>query len=484
QLLGELVRAVQVRDPVVGELGVLVGVVANKPLAADPDDIGAEFQLRRDPVVDATFDLVPRYTGNLLAWRDKDVSIFVCERIVRRRQLSRELIGGIDEGVIGIDEIWAGLVLRARLQPLAAGGGHVLEHAAALKHARHLYDVVLAVDAKQSELPIAATAGGVDVAAQSGLARTSDDLLKRRIRYPEPSQQARLQRIGAAELERRRYTVRFRISGIKRHQLRENFVGQSRHRIETGVGVTGAEIGAGAEQVGHVDCGEVVTAPCGQRQPVGQIERFVEISAVIGLPRPEADRAEADIGGGVDDLSGSRDRGVGTDEEIRVDETELAVPLESDLAAIDARADDEVVVVTEHLVVVEALQRGASRQPFGEGAVDRAPRRGRAGISTPRRARDRLVVLIEDLETRLRKACRKSIVLEAQGVEQQIGPIAAAALDFGGVAVDMLLVKPAIIEIALDGPMVRHGVAAIERDQRRLVLGGLRPGVNGAIVVG
>src|SRR5215472_12119375 len=98
---------------------------------------------------------------------------------------------------------------------------------------------------------------------QSGLARTSDDLLKRPIRYQEPFQQARLQRIGAAELERRRYTVRFRISGIKRHQLRENFVGQSRHRIETGVGVTGAEIGAGAEQVGHVDCGEVVTAPCG-----------------------------------------------------------------------------------------------------------------------------------------------------------------------------------------------------------------------------
>src|SRR5262249_2239599 len=125
-----------------------------------------------------------------------------------------------------------------------------------------LYDVVLAVDAKQSELPIAATAGGVDVAAQSGLARTSDDPLKWRIRYPETFQQARLQRIGAAALERRRYTVRFRISGIKRHQFRENFVGQSRHRIETGVGVTGAEIGAGAEQVGHVDCGEVVTAPC------------------------------------------------------------------------------------------------------------------------------------------------------------------------------------------------------------------------------
>src|SRR6516164_1495294 len=217
QLLGELIRAMQVRDPVVGKLGVLVGVVAHKPLTADPDDVGAEFQLRRDPVIDATFDLMPRNAGNLLAWSNEDISICIREWIVRRRQLSGELISGIDEGVIGIHEILAGLVLRARLQPLAAGGGHILEHAAALKHARDLYDVVLAVGAKQSELPVAATAGGVDVAAQSGLARASDHLLKRRIRYQEPFQQARLQRIGAAELERRRYTVRFRVSGIERH---------------------------------------------------------------------------------------------------------------------------------------------------------------------------------------------------------------------------------------------------------------------------
>src|SRR5262249_25052291 len=100
------------------------------------------------------------------------------ERIVRRRQLSREPVGGIDEGVIGIDEILAGLVLRARLQPLAAGGGHVLEHAAALEHARDLDDVVLAVSAKQSELPVAATAGGIDVAAESSLPRASGRLLR------------------------------------------------------------------------------------------------------------------------------------------------------------------------------------------------------------------------------------------------------------------------------------------------------------------
>jgi len=83
QLLRELVRAVQVRDPVVRELGVLVGVVANKPLATDPNDVGAELQLRREPVVDPTFDLMLRYAGDLLAWRYEDISVCVGERIVR-----------------------------------------------------------------------------------------------------------------------------------------------------------------------------------------------------------------------------------------------------------------------------------------------------------------------------------------------------------------------------------------------------------------
>src|SRR5215831_5985592 len=81
-LLGRLVRAAQIRDPVIGELRVLVGVVANKPLTTDPDDVGAELQLRREPVIDATLDRVPRYAGNLLAWRDEDVPICVRERIV------------------------------------------------------------------------------------------------------------------------------------------------------------------------------------------------------------------------------------------------------------------------------------------------------------------------------------------------------------------------------------------------------------------
>src|SRR5947207_2896494 len=82
-LLGELIGAVQVRDPVVGELRVLVGVIANKPLATDPDDVGADLQLRRKTIIDTALNLVPRYAGNLLAWRDEDISICVRERIVR-----------------------------------------------------------------------------------------------------------------------------------------------------------------------------------------------------------------------------------------------------------------------------------------------------------------------------------------------------------------------------------------------------------------
>src|SRR5262249_56882177 len=106
----------------------------------------------------------------------------------------------------------------------------------------------------------------------------------------------------------------------------------------------------------------------------------------------------------VDDLSGPRHRSVGTDEEIRVDEIKFAVAPEADLAAINAGADDEVVVVAEHLVVVEGLQRGTRRQRLGEGAVDGAIGCGRTGISAARRARDRLVVLIEDLEGGLRRS--------------------------------------------------------------------------------
>jgi len=89
QLLGELIRAVQVRDPVIRQLDVLVGVVADIPLAADPDDVGTQLQQGRDPVIDAALDLVERNTWNLLAGRNQDVSVGIRRGIVRRTPAGR-----------------------------------------------------------------------------------------------------------------------------------------------------------------------------------------------------------------------------------------------------------------------------------------------------------------------------------------------------------------------------------------------------------
>src|SRR3981081_2200027 len=130
-----------------------------------------------------------------------------------------------------------------------------------------------------------------------------------------------------------------------------------------------AEVGAGAKQIAHRDLRDVVAPPGSHGQPVGDVEGVVDVEAVIGLPGREADGGKAEIAGGVDDLSRPRHSSVGADEEIGIDVAELADALETDLAAVDAATDGEVVVVTEQLVVVDALQRGARGDRVSPGAV-------------------------------------------------------------------------------------------------------------------
>src|SRR5262249_22411425 len=86
-------------------------------------------------------------------------------------------------------------------------------------------------------------------------------------------------------------------------------------------------------------------------------------------------------------------------------------------------------------------------------------------------------------ETRLRKACWKSIVLQAQRVEQWTSPIAATALELGAVAVDVGLLKLAHVEIALDDPVVGDVIAAVEGKELCLISRGLRPGEDRPVVV-
>src|SRR5262249_24823702 len=77
----------------------------------------------------------------------------------------------------------------------------------------------------------------------------------------------------------------------------------------------------------------------------------------------------------------------------------------------------------------------------------------------------------------------ESVVFQAQRVEQGVGRITATTLDFRSVAVDVGLVKLAQIEIALDGPVVGDGVAAVEGKELRLISRGLRPGEDRPVVV-
>ena len=274
---------------------------------------------------------------------------------------------------------------------------------------------MLAVGPEQSELPVQRSAVDLYVAAQPGFARARDDLLQGRIGYQETFQQAGLRWIRAAQLEWGRGTVRFRISGIECH-FRKDLVGQPDDRIETAEGVIAVDVRAGAEDVRYDDFGKVVTSARGQREPIGDVERFIGVEAVICILCIKIDRAEAQICGGMDDLSTRRDGGIWSDEQVGEDVAKLAVGLKIDLAVVDAAAEGEIIVVTEDLVVVGGLQGSPGCERVGESAVHRAPRRGGACVPAARWAIDGLVAGGENLEIRLRLG-GESVVFQAQGVE-------------------------------------------------------------------
>src|SRR5262249_31375997 len=93
---------------------------------------------------------------------------------------------------MGVDELFFCPVIRTRLHPLAACKRNVLEHAAPLKRARDLNDLVLAVGMEQPELPVATTVAGIDVSTEPGLNGFRNHLLERRIGHQKPVQQTGL----------------------------------------------------------------------------------------------------------------------------------------------------------------------------------------------------------------------------------------------------------------------------------------------------
>jgi hypothetical protein len=96
----------------------------------------------------------------------------------------------------------------------------------------------------------------------------------------------------------------------------------------------------------------------------------------------------------VNDLSGARHGGIGSDEQVGEDVAKLAVGLEADFAVVDAATDGEIIVVAEDPVVIGGLQGSAGGECIGARAIDRPPRRRSAGVSAAWRAIDRLVVAV------------------------------------------------------------------------------------------
>src|SRR5260370_39724344 len=85
--------------PIARKLGVLVGGVAKKELAASVNQ-AAELPLVGDRIVGIHFQPVLRNTRKLVARRYLDVAVGIGEGIIGRAQRERALKGGIDETVI------------------------------------------------------------------------------------------------------------------------------------------------------------------------------------------------------------------------------------------------------------------------------------------------------------------------------------------------------------------------------------------------
>src|SRR6202451_2289610 len=129
--------------------------------------------------------------------------------------------------------------------------------------AGHIDDVVGIERAKPAYGPVQQSLGDVEVTAQSGLARIGDDLLQRGIADQRVVDQAGLDGIGTAELERRRRSVCDGEVAVDRKVGRE-LEGRSGHRVEVAVIVTAVKQRIVAKLVRQRDPGVVEASTGGQ----------------------------------------------------------------------------------------------------------------------------------------------------------------------------------------------------------------------------
>src|ERR1700740_1032633 len=140
--------------PIAWKLGVLVGGIAQKELAAGVNEIAAELPLVGDRIVGIHFEPVLRNTRKLVSRCYLDVAGGVGKGIIGRAQRERALKGGVDETVIDARLPLVVRIADARLDPLASCIADVLEKAGADNRAGDAENLAGGIGPEEAEIPI------------------------------------------------------------------------------------------------------------------------------------------------------------------------------------------------------------------------------------------------------------------------------------------------------------------------------------------
>ena len=218
-----------------------------------------------------------------------------------------------------------------------------------------------------------------------------------------------------------------------------------------------------ADLVLQSDVGEIEPAAGGDRELARHVEGVDRVEAGIGVGRAERDRA---VGHRV--ARRSEIDAVAGDDIIGLDDSELRGRAEIRDAIVEARADDEMIIVAEQLVGVGPLQGRAGARRLRVRVVDLAE--GRAGRK----------VIDELLSVEPVGGSDRVVEAEEPG-RAALGRV--ARLHIGRIAVLRRLIETAHVRVALQAPGRRDVHIGGDVDVAHLVGRGLRRRVDVAPVL-
>src|ERR1700736_1029194 len=209
----------------------LIGFVADKVLRADEKCICSDLKRIGNGIIDAGLYSASWDCWNPSAWTNLDVTADVSEGAVGT-DLQSVKESRVHKGIAGVELECGRPESDFGLDALAARRTDVLEIAESLQdRTGNREDVVCVFRTENPGLPSERADGQVFRAAQASFHRARHDLFQRRIGDEECCDGAGMRRIGAAQFQRSRRTVSFRIARIGR-QSGKYLIGAANDRIK------------------------------------------------------------------------------------------------------------------------------------------------------------------------------------------------------------------------------------------------------------